>query len=221
MTGSVFLIAILGGLLALDETSVGQFQLSRPIVAGTLAGWALGEPLLGGLVGSLLELYALAILPAGGARFPGLGPGTVAAVASVVLGGPEGELGLAIGFALALGLGELDGMTIRAMRRMNGRWISGDTAPTRQAVVAAHLAGLVTDFMRATSMTLVGTLVGVQAVSRYGDGSLQGSRWALAIILIGATVSFGALLRAFGGWRARGAVFGTGVMLGTAVGWFL
>lgn len=33
------LIALLGGGLALDATSVGQFMLSRPLVAGALTGW--------------------------------------------------------------------------------------------------------------------------------------------------------------------------------------
>ncbi|MED5200176.1 MAG: hypothetical protein VYB51_10255 [Gemmatimonadota bacterium] len=40
-------LAILGGLLALDATSVGQFMISRPLVAGTLAGWWLGDPGVG------------------------------------------------------------------------------------------------------------------------------------------------------------------------------
>ena len=33
-------LAILGGLLALDETSVGQFMISRPLVGGSeIPGW--------------------------------------------------------------------------------------------------------------------------------------------------------------------------------------
>ena len=50
------LVALLGGVLALDGTSVGQFMLSRPVVAGALTGWMLGDPALGLLIGTLLEL---------------------------------------------------------------------------------------------------------------------------------------------------------------------
>ena len=55
------LVALLGGVLALDGTSVGQFMLSRPVVAGALTGWMLGDPALGLLIGTLLELYLLLI----------------------------------------------------------------------------------------------------------------------------------------------------------------
>jgi len=63
-------VTLLGGLLALDGTSVGQFMLSRPLVAGGLVGWVLGDPALGFTIGAVLELYLLVSFPTGGSRFP-------------------------------------------------------------------------------------------------------------------------------------------------------
>ena len=77
-------LALLGGLLALDATSVGQFMISRPLVAGTLAGWWLGDPAVGLEVGAILELFHLAGVPAGGSRVPESGPATVVAAAARV-----------------------------------------------------------------------------------------------------------------------------------------
>ena len=76
------LIALVGGVLALDATSVGQFMLSRPLVAGALTGWMLGDPALGLLIGTVLELYLLVSFPSGGARFPEGTTATVVAVAT-------------------------------------------------------------------------------------------------------------------------------------------
>ena len=57
----IFLIGVLGGLLALDATSVGQFMISRPLVVGVLAGVVVDQPLLGATIGAILELYLLVL----------------------------------------------------------------------------------------------------------------------------------------------------------------
>ncbi len=53
---NILLLSLLGGVLAVDGTSVGQFMVSRPLVAGVLAGWLLGDPMSGLWVGGILEL---------------------------------------------------------------------------------------------------------------------------------------------------------------------
>ncbi len=75
-------VSLLGGLLALDATSVGQFMVSRPLVAGALIGWLLGDPPLGFTIGAVLELYLLVSFPTGGSRFPEGATATVVAAAS-------------------------------------------------------------------------------------------------------------------------------------------
>ena len=85
-------VSLLGGLLALDGTSVGQFMVSRPLVAGALVGWLLGDPATGVAVGAILELYLLVSFPTGGSRFPEGATATVVAVA--LLAGRSTELAL-------------------------------------------------------------------------------------------------------------------------------
>ena len=53
---SVFSVGLLYALLALDGAVIGPFLLSRPLVAGPLLGWWMGQPSLGFFVGGVVEL---------------------------------------------------------------------------------------------------------------------------------------------------------------------
>ena len=70
---------LLGAALTLDGTSVGQFMLSRPLVACTLAGAAAGSAALGAALGVVLEALHLAVLPVGASRYPEAPAAAVAA----------------------------------------------------------------------------------------------------------------------------------------------
>ena len=37
-------LSLLGGWVATDSTSFAQFMVSRPLVAASLAGWIVGDP---------------------------------------------------------------------------------------------------------------------------------------------------------------------------------
>ena len=207
-------LAFLGGLLALDATSVGQFMLSRPLVAGTLAGWWLGDPAVGLQIGASLELFHLAGVPAGGTRVPESGPASVVAVAVAVSAGGLG--GLALGLAAGLVVSELGGVTVNLQRHMVtllfDRIEAGSV--TASKLTRAHLASVLLDFVRGVIVTATGLVVG---------GWVSGvfmTRWplpyetTLALVLIGAAVHLGALLRGFGGWKSRRAVFLVGLVAG-------
>src|SRR6185503_8489273 len=102
--------SLLGGLLALDATAVGQFMVSRPLAAGLLAGWLAGDPVAGFLVGVILEIYLLVAFPVGGARFP---EGATATVVGAVPAAPNpGPGALALGVGLGLVWGQLGGWSI-------------------------------------------------------------------------------------------------------------
>ena len=62
---SMLLTSLVAILCGLDRTAALQLMLSRPIVAGPLAGLVLGEPLIGLQVGMLVELLWLGRLPVG------------------------------------------------------------------------------------------------------------------------------------------------------------
>ena len=78
-------LGLLGGVLGLDSTAVGQFMVSRPLVAGWLAGWVAGVPEFGITIGAVLEVFLLVSFPTGGARFP---EGSTAAVVAVGVAAP-------------------------------------------------------------------------------------------------------------------------------------
>lgn len=206
------LVSLLGGALALDGTSVGQFMVSRPLVAGALTGWLLGDPALGLVVGTILELYLLVSFPTGGARFPEGATATVVAVASAAAVDAPGALPL--GVAAGLVWGQIGGFSISALRRLNGRIIPEPDTPRPDRLVPSHLLAMALDGLRGTTVTLTGVLLG-----RFTVAWMAGS-WPLeaedtrGLLLVGGAVSAGILLRALGGLRRRRILFAAGVALG-------
>jgi mannose PTS system EIIC component len=90
MSLSFFLIgALVAIVLGLDRTAAGQFMISRPIVAGPLTGFLLGEPMVGLQVGALIELLWLGRLPVGAAIPP---DDTQVSIASTVLAIAAGSI---------------------------------------------------------------------------------------------------------------------------------
>jgi PTS system mannose-specific IIC component len=216
----ILVLALLGGLMALDGTSVGQFMVSRPLVAATLAGWLIGAPAEGFVVGSLLEIYLLVSFPVGGSRFPEGGPAAV--VAAAIAGWGDSAGAVALGVTLGLVWGQLGGMSMTVLRNVNVRLApdpaSGHVSPT--SVVAGHLGALSLDFLRGFVITLIGLIVGLAALR-------LAPLWPLSqadtrgLLLVGGAVSLGVLLRSYGGVRRRGVLFAGGAIAGAALGMLL
>jgi mannose/fructose/N-acetylgalactosamine-specific phosphotransferase system component IIC len=212
----LLLLTLLGGLLALDGTSVGQFMVSRPLVAGALTGWAVGDPVTGLLIGGILEVYLISVFPVGGADFPDGGAPTLVAVATgVAVSGPAG---VAFGALLGFLLSRLGAYSIRFLRKVNGRLVPDPSRRevTTSRILWAHLGGVSLSFVRGAIMSLIGLVIGL------GLADLPGEIWplqmpgTLILLGIGATVPAGALVGSLGGWRRRGILFGAGL-----VGFFL
>jgi PTS system mannose-specific IIC component len=216
----LLVLSLLGGLLALDGTSVGQFMLSRPMVAATLAGWIVSAPMQGFMVGALLELYLLVSFPVGGSRFPEGGPAAV--VAATVAAGPFASGALALGVGLGLLWGQVGGYTVTALRRINERLAPDParTTVTRAGVVKGHLAAVTLDFLRGFMLTFVGLLVG-RALIRLAPLWPLTEANTRGLLLVGAAVSLGVLLRSYGGIRRRGILFAVGLSAGALGGYLL
>lgn len=217
----LLVLSLLGALLALDGTSLGQFMVSRPLVAGTLTGWILGDPALGLAVGSLLELYLLVEFPVGGARFPEGATATVVAVTAAASGPGSGAV--AIGVATGLVWGQVGGMSITLMRRLNARLLPDPGTPeaTAASVVRSHLTGLSLDFLRGILVTLTGLLTGRAAVAHLAAGWPLDIGRTRGVLLLGALVSLGILLRTLSGTRGRVKLFMAGAAAGLVGGWLL
>ncbi len=123
---------------------------------------------------------------------------------------------MAMGLVAGLVFSEIGGMTVTLQRHMVAR-VFGRTdsrSMTAPKLTAVHISSVAVDFVRGVVVTAVGLIVG---------GWLSGvlaSRWPLpyettvALILVGAFVHLGALLRGFGGWKSRRAVFLVGLVAG-------
>jgi mannose/fructose/N-acetylgalactosamine-specific phosphotransferase system component IIC len=205
-------IALLGGALALDATSVGQFMLSRPLVAGAIAGWALGDTPLGLGIGALLELYLLVSFPSGGARFPEGATATVVAVACAsAIDGP-GAVPLGVGAGLLWG--QVGGFTITGLRRLNGRLVPEPGTDHPERVAVAHLSAVALDFLRGALVTLVGVASGRAVLRPLAASWPLGPEDSSGLLLVGGAVSGGILIRSFGGFRRRSLLFAAGLALG-------
>ncbi len=205
-------LSLLGGALALDATSVGQFMVSRPLVAGALTGWLLGAPEVGIGVGAILELYLLVSYPTGGSRFPEGATASVVA-ASAAADGAAGAVALAV--AAGLVWGQLAGSTVTWQRRLNQRLVPDPAmAPTTGPTLAmAHLAAVLLDFVRGGLVTLVGVLLARGVVGALAGSWPVTAETTLGILLVGGAVSTGILMRDFGGFGRRQVAFLAGLVL--------
>jgi mannose/fructose/N-acetylgalactosamine-specific phosphotransferase system component IIC len=147
-----------GTVVGLDLVSVPQALVSRPIVAGCVAGWIAGDVEAGLRAGALFELFALDVLPIGAVRYPDYGPATV--VAAALGAGVPWELGLGLGAALGLVLAVLGGGTLQLVRRMNAHAIQHRAAALAagesSAIRRLQYGGLLRDAVRGAGLTVTG-----------------------------------------------------------------
>jgi len=213
---AVVLVA-LGGLLALDQTGVGQFMVSRPLVAGVVAGALLGAPETGLLLGAALELLFLPAFPVGGARVPETGPATLVAVAAGVDGGAGGlAAGLAVGILWAL----VGSVSVTRLRSLNEKIVPlperGPVTPAR--VRGAHLGAIGLDFARGAGLTGLGLWVATVLAPLLREAWPLARDATLGLILVGASLSLGGLLSAFGAVERRRILLLGGLVTGLVLG---
>jgi mannose/fructose/N-acetylgalactosamine-specific phosphotransferase system component IIC len=209
----LLLLTLLGGLLALDGTSVGQFMVSRPIVAGVLSGWVLGDPGLGLLMGGVLEFYFISVFPVGGARFPEGGPPTLVAVATALA--VPGAGGMALGTLMGLLWSRVGAASIRILRRVNGRLVPDPSkgVVTSSRIIWGHSAGIALDFARGCVLSLAGLMLGSWVARTAGDVWPLALFPTLGLLAVGACVPAGAFVVSLGGWRRRKVLFGAGTAI--------
>lgn len=214
--GSIGWILVWGTAVGLDLVSVGQFMIARPLVAGTVAGAILGDPLTGGMAGAVLELFALEVLPVGASRYPDYGLGAVAAAAAGA--NSPGAIGLGVAVFLGLVVASVGGGGIVVVRRLT----TADVRRHREALEAGdpatvrgiQLRGFGREFIRAFGVTLLGVTLGslvylIHPVRTVGGAIL------VTVVVIGSAlgVATQGLLRATGrggalGWFAVGLLGG-------------
>lgn len=154
---AVAALGVWGVITGIDLVSVLQVMVARPLVAGSVAGALVGDAASGVLVGMVLELYALEVLPVGGARYPDYGPAAVAATATAA-GGPAGEIG--VGLLVGLITAQLGERSIVGLRRWNTRQVRARSAAldagSARALWHAQFGGIARDALRALLLTATG-----------------------------------------------------------------
>lgn len=212
--------AVLGGLLALDGTSVAQLMVSRPFVAAALGGAVVGNPAAGMAVGVVLEALHLAVLPVGASRYPEGGPAAAAAGAVyAAVQGPSAAssatLLMAVLFALALEW--VGGRTVVALRQLNVRFAGAPAEGiTPGALARRHGAPIALDFVRGALLALLGVLglgalLGMVGVGGFPDVA------AGTVVRLAAVAGIASALRLFG--RANYPLFLAGGAAGALVAW--
>jgi mannose/fructose/N-acetylgalactosamine-specific phosphotransferase system component IIC len=207
-----------GTVVGLDLVSVGQVMFARPLVAGTVAGMIVGDPIAGGTVGVVLELFALDVLPVGAVRYPDYGIGAVAAAATAA--GAPGALGTGVAVCVGLGVAYLGEVGIRVVRSRNTEDMRRNRAALEEGdesvVIGTHLRSLLRDAVRSVAVTAAGLLLAVAAY-RWSPVSARGAV-LVTIVLVGAAIG----AAAGGGMRlgGRGLAlrwFGLGVAAGVVL----
>lgn len=208
-------LALLGGWVAADGTSVGQVMVSRPLVASTLAGWLAGDPAAGAAVGVLLEAFHLAVLPVGAARYPEGGPPAVVAGAAVALhGGAASTVLTAVTFALAWQW--VSGVSVRYLRQFNVGLVTRVTPGDLAQLQRRHLLAVASDFGRGVLLVLLGGVVlgGMLEIKQLWWGA--GERFPLLVLgaaLAGLMASSARLLGTRTAWFVAGAAGGLLLLL--------
>jgi mannose PTS system EIIC component len=200
--GPFLLLVLWGGWVGLDTTSVGQFMISRPIVAATLTGWFLGDPATGALLGVILEAMNLTVLPVGAATYPESGPAAVAA-AAVLVAAPDTPAAMLTAVLFALCWAWVGGASVRLLRLVNVRLV---TLPAEETDVAGrtewrHLQAVAYDYVRGAALVAVGMPV-LAVLLRLSSAAWPAQDRFTSVVLWGlAAAGIAATLRLFGGRR--------------------
>lgn len=236
-------LSLLAGLLALDDTALGQTWLSQPLPAAALAGLVCGQPLLGLAIGLPLQLALVMNLPVGQTVTGDASAGAVAAVGGALLSGrvpaalggfrglangasggaSAGDLALTGWLLLGAALWSLGGHPlIQAERRLHLVWM----LQGRRTLRDGSLSRVERIHSRCLAATLVrGALyggVGVLAVAGLWVPAFEalpaGLRGAMAWVpVLAAALGLGAVLERYGvarHWRW----IGVGAIAGWALG---
>ncbi|HPF71091.1 MAG TPA: PTS sugar transporter subunit IIC [Candidatus Krumholzibacteria bacterium] len=227
--------AVLGGLLALDDTAYAQTWLSQPLPAALLTGLLLGDPLTGLALGLPLQIVLAANIPVGQSFTGDAVTSTVGVTAAAVLAEASQTPALLHGSAglpelgwllLAVSLLSIAGQyAVGAERRGNTAWMLRGHRTLRDGdlgrIGRLHLRCMQVTFVRGAVTTVAAAyLVYAVWLPLFGHlpARVQAASGLLALLLPG--LGLGAVVEQYGlrrsaPWLAIGAA--AVVALGTVV----
>lgn len=229
----VLLIALIAGLLAIDDRAGWQSLLGEPIFSALLVGALLGTVGPALTCGVVLQLAWLSIGAARGTRRPNtvvggvVGPGATSLVLAQT-GDPRESVVIACGVLMGLLAAEAGAVVARAAGELRERWLGDFRLPeipprpyqaasrnlAFTVIGAALLVGLV-DFVTTLVVLPVATSLARMLSARLGADAAQGAVWWLACV---SAIGVAAIARAFG-TRALVRYLVLGVVAVVVVGW--
>jgi mannose/fructose/N-acetylgalactosamine-specific phosphotransferase system component IIC len=214
-----WVLALLGGFVGLDSTSFPQVMISRPLVAGALTGLLLGRPAEGVLIGAILEIFDLAVLPIGAARYPESGTATVAATAAFLATLQVAEATAALLLAVVFGLAweRVAGASVVLQRRLAERILFAGQGPAARprTVEVRHLLSMALDFVRGVVICVGGAFVGSLLLRGLAPLWAIHPRFSGASLLFTGCTVLAASIAVFGGWREARRFFLIGAVCGS------
>jgi mannose/fructose/N-acetylgalactosamine-specific phosphotransferase system component IIC len=212
-------LALLGGFIGLDSTSFPQVMISRPLVAGALTGLLFGHPAEGVLIGAILEIFDLAVLPIGAARYPESGTATVAATAAFLATLPvaEATAALLLGVVFGLAWERVAGASVVLQRKLAERILFAGQGPAVRAATleARHFAAMALDFVRGVLICVCGAFVGSLLLRNLAPLWSIHPRFSSASLLFAGCTVLAASIAVFGGWRDAHRFFLIGAVCGS------
>ncbi len=219
--GTLGLLWLWATLAGLDLVSILQVQVARPLIAGPIAGWLLGDVDTGLRIGAVLELFALDVVPVGSSKYPDFGAATIGAVGYGV--GTDWNVTLGASVLVGVALATLGGASLPLGRRLTARVIRARTAGLAEGdpetVRAVHLTGLAHDVLRSSILAAlaVATAVTGRWLEVRPGPALGGALTSVALVGAAWGVAHGAMTTARTGPRWRWAA--TGLAAGTLLAW--
>jgi PTS system mannose-specific IIC component len=201
--GDYLLAGVLAMVTGLDRIALLQFMISRPIVAAPLAGWIMGNPLVGLEVGTLLELLWLGRLPVGASIPP---DDTQVAIGATVLAlsmdrllGMSGMPVVILCVLTAIPLGKFGQLFDRLARHANGLVLKRNNAlfvGSARDLERLHLLGLINFAFASLSTFLVILIAGTLLLYNFAPFLIHAVREAglslqYSFTLVGAAVLLG------------------------------
>ncbi len=205
----LLLIAVIAGILAIDDRAGWQSLLGEPVFSSLIVGWVAGAMAPALQVGVVLQLAWLSIGAARGTRRPHTLLGGIVGAASTALvlahdSDARTTVVVAAGVLAGLVAAELGAVALRATGTLRERWLGTFTLPSNThdasrklsmtVIGAALLVGIV-DFVLVLLMIPLGERMVRLFEARLGVGGGAGAAWWLVAV---SAIGVAAVVRAFG-----------------------
>lgn len=196
-------VALVGGIISLDETAMLQIMISQPLCACTVLGLSSGHPREGMIMGSAFQLLFASDLPVGShlprkACLASMGALGAAMVYQHEV--PAGQGALPLAAVLAVAAEPLLALPGRLARVVNNLWTplvlrKIEEGKAGRALLLAH-GGIIVFFLEGFLALLLFILCGGWILSRWAgrlpSSAVTAAQWTFSVLpLIGAAHFFG------------------------------